>query len=81
MRAHALALQLTGQEALALATFDRAAAAPGAAVPTIARSYSDKGVLLAHLGRTDEAVAAFDAALRVAPTLADAGEPHKDAAE
>jgi len=72
LRAHALALQLTGQEALALATFDRAAAAPGAAVPTIARSYSDKGVLLAHLGRTDEAVAAFDAALRVAPTLADA---------
>jgi len=72
LRAQALALQLTGQEALALATFDRAVTVPGTAAPTIARTYSDKGVLLAHLGRTDEAVAAFDAALRLAPTLADA---------
>jgi tetratricopeptide (TPR) repeat protein len=72
LRAHALALQLTGQEDLALATFDRAAAAPAAAQPTIARAFSDKAVLLAELGRTAEATSAFDAALRIVPTLADA---------
>jgi tetratricopeptide (TPR) repeat protein len=72
LRAYALALQLTGQEALALATFDRAAAMPEAAALTIARARSDKAVLLAQLGRTEEAAAGFDAALRVAPTLADA---------
>jgi tetratricopeptide (TPR) repeat protein len=72
LRAYALALQLTGQEALALTTFERAAAMSGAATLTAARACSDKAVLLAQLGRTEEAAAAFDAALRIAPTFADA---------
>jgi len=72
LRAQALALQLTGEHDLALASFDRAAATPGAAALTSARACSDKAVLLAHLGRTEAAAAAFDAALRIVPTLADA---------
>jgi len=72
LRAYALALQLTGQEALALTSFERAAAMPGAAALTLARTRSDQAVLLAHLGRTEEAAAAFDAALRIAPTFAEA---------
>lgn len=72
LRAYALALQFTGQETLALATFDRVTATPGAAALTMAHAYSDKAVLLAQLGAIGEATIAFDAALRIAPTLADA---------
>jgi tetratricopeptide (TPR) repeat protein len=72
LRAYALALQLTGQETFALTIFGRAAAMPGAAALTVARACSDQAVLLAHLGRMEEAAAAFDAALRIAPTFADA---------
>jgi tetratricopeptide (TPR) repeat protein len=66
LRAYGLALQLAGQEALALATFDRAAAA------NCATALSDRGVLLAQLGRLSEACDCFDQALAREPTLADA---------
>jgi len=66
LRAYGLALHLTGEDAEALAVFDRAAAAnPGLAL-------SDKGVLLSHLGRLPDACDAFDAALTHEPTLVDA---------
>jgi tetratricopeptide (TPR) repeat protein len=66
LRAYGLALHLTGEDAEALAVFDRAAAInPGLAL-------SDKGVLLSHLGRLADAGSAFDAALTHEPTLVDA---------
>jgi tetratricopeptide (TPR) repeat protein len=66
LRAHGLALHLTGEDAEALAVFDRAAAVdPGLAL-------SDKGVLLSHLGRLADAGSAFDEALTHEPTLVDA---------
>jgi tetratricopeptide (TPR) repeat protein len=66
LRAYGLALHLTGEDAEALAVFDRAAAVnPGLAL-------SDKGVLLSHLGRLADACSAFDEALTHEPTLVDA---------
>ncbi len=66
LRAYGLALQLDGKDDEALVVFDRAAARSCAA------ALSDKGVLLVHLGRFDEARTAFQRALERAPTLADA---------
>jgi tetratricopeptide (TPR) repeat protein len=66
LRAYGLALQLTGEDAEALAVFDRAAAVNSA------MALSDKGVLLSHLGRFAEASAAFDEALTHEPALVDA---------
>jgi tetratricopeptide (TPR) repeat protein len=66
LRAYGLALQPMGEHAEALAVLDRAAAVS----PALA--LSDKGVLLSHLGRLDEACEAFDTALQYEPTLADA---------
>ena len=66
LRAYGLALHLTGEDAEALAVFDRAAAIN----PAVA--LSDKGVLLSHLGRLADACGAFDAALTHEPALVDA---------
>jgi tetratricopeptide (TPR) repeat protein len=66
LRAFGLALHLIGEDAEALAVFDRAAAADPALV------LSDKGVLLSHIGRLADARAAFEEALTYEPALADA---------
>jgi tetratricopeptide (TPR) repeat protein len=93
LRASALALQCQGEESLALASFDRAAESPGATAAAVALALSDKGVLLEQLGRTEAAVAAYDAALREDRALSDAwynrahakrhaaGDPDLDAME
>jgi tetratricopeptide (TPR) repeat protein len=66
LRAYGLALHLTGEDAEALAVFDRTAAFN----PAVA--LSDKGVLLSHLGLFADARAAFDEALTHEPALVDA---------
>jgi tetratricopeptide (TPR) repeat protein len=71
LRAYGLAAQSARQEMLALELFDRAAAR--SAVPRArALALSDKGLLLAELGRPAEAAAAFAAAVQRAPALAEA---------
>jgi tetratricopeptide (TPR) repeat protein len=65
-RVYGLAQQLAGREREALSLFDAAAASNSAI------ALSDKGVLLAQLGRTGEACEAFDQALAREPFLADA---------
>jgi tetratricopeptide (TPR) repeat protein len=66
LRAYGLALQMAGEDAEALAVFDRSAKTHPA--PAL----SDKGALLSHLGRLTEACTAFDEALMHEPTWADA---------
>jgi tetratricopeptide (TPR) repeat protein len=66
LRAYGLALHLAGEQAEALEVFDRAAAA------RMGLGLSDKGVLLAQLGRLTEACETYDRALNHDPTSADA---------
>jgi len=72
LRAYGLALELDGKDADALALFDRAAELAVAAPRSRAMAWSDKGVLLTHLGRFEEAAASFDRAIACEPTLAEA---------
>jgi tetratricopeptide (TPR) repeat protein len=65
LRAYGLALQLAGQESLALQILDQAAT-------NSVDALSDKGVLLTHLGRFADACETFDQALLREPSLADA---------
>jgi tetratricopeptide (TPR) repeat protein len=66
LRAYGLALQMAGEDVEALAIFERWAEADPA--PAL----SDKGALLSHLGRLDEACGAFDESLRREPNRAEA---------
>jgi len=68
LHAHGLALQMTGDTDEALAMLDRSAAT----ADNPAAALSDKGVLLAQLGRFAEAEIAFDQALAHDPDLAAA---------